>query len=437
MRTESYGVSAFLGHEGPATQEAGSHPVREWDNRMAVPARAHLLDRWLADDTARPPALHTDRRHGDAADGLNVPVLVAHGLFPLIDPARRLNREPLASRSVPVEEVAGLVHSAVLSSVERMSPRVKLMLEELNEAIVDSDPAEAALVTVVDPDTGEAVDGEVHAVLSFGDELIRVSVVAPGADQVRVAADPACSFAGHWCDRGHPLAPDEHDMAEARLRAVCAGTVLQALLGCEGHAAFKVGWTRHGLSPGARGENALDSVRTWWGETPWNHEYVDDLFTHYDSHADGQNTPVSDEEFDELSDTAAWVEKECVSLGGPTASSRSGPWTLNDGMHLLQIAGFSEEVAHLRTAAHDTAVSAVGAARAALAPELLDELVSAPIERIGGAEGHLMLWADADTDGRFWRSPDGEVDVYDDPRRLLAVGATEALYLRFQGETGA
>ncbi|MCX4586295.1 hypothetical protein [Streptomyces sp. NBC_01481] len=65
----------------------------------------------------------------------------------------------------------------------------------------------------------------------------------------------------------------------------------------------------------------------------------------------------------------------------------------------------------------------------------LDELLARPLERIGGPERRMV--ADADDIGAFWRSVDGTIDIYDDARRLLVVGESEALYIVFTGNLGA
>lgn len=82
---------------------------------------------------------------------------------------------------------------------------------------------------------------ETHVVVSgmaWAAPAIRISVV-PRPESGKLL-DPACFFAA--CSNGVHLTPEEHGLAEARLRAICAGTVLAALLECDGRAAFKVGW---------------------------------------------------------------------------------------------------------------------------------------------------------------------------------------------------
>jgi hypothetical protein len=207
---------------------------------------------------------------------------------------------------------------------------------------------------------------------------------------------------------------------------------LAALLECDGRAAFKVGWQPHGIDPGHHGD--LATIRAWWETTMWHDQYV---YDHIDVYSDygagdwgGRHTHLFpdpeqlDDEFD-----GEVPGQHCLVLGDPAEPS-TGIWMVHDGMRPLDTTTLLAEIEALRHAGRDQTTAGQ------LVDFLLDELLARPLERVGGPEHRMVVWADADGTGEFWRT-DEEIDVYDDARRLLVVGPSEALYIVFKGEMGA
>lgn len=354
------------------------------------------------------------------------------GLFAVIDPESGMQREPSDCRPVAVAEAAAVVERALLASGDAPSPRVALLAANLRETIV-SEGQEAALVTVVDPATGSVAEDETHVVLSWkswSSAVIRISVVPrPGSSE---PLDPACSFAA--CSNGVQVTPEEHRLAEDRLRAICAGTVLAALLECEGRAAFQVGWQPHGIDPGHHGD--LAAVRAWWETTTWHNQYEDDHIDVYYDYGSGDwegrhaHLFPDPEQLDE--DDGDVPAQHCLVLGDP-AEPTTEDWTLGDEMRPLDTVAFLAEIEAFRQACRDQTTAGE------LSDFLLDELLARPLARIGGPERRMVVWADADgdADGAFWRTSEGTIDPDDDARRLLVVGPSEALYIVFRGEMGS
>jgi hypothetical protein len=422
----SWETEEFLGHSESCDQEAEVFGL-EWDEYADVAVRVHLLDRWLYEDSPGAPAILTDLRTDQQDAGLTPEALTKNGLFRVIAPESQMRREPRDCRLLTVPEAASIVERALLDWGGTPSRRVVLLAADLRETII-SEGQEAVLVTVVDPVTNTVMEDETHVVVSgmaWAAPAIRISVVPrpEGGEPL----DPACSFAA--CLSGVRLTPEEHRLAEARLRAICAGTALAALLECDGRAAFKVGWQAHGIDPGHHCD--LATVRAWWESTTWHEQYDDDYIgVYYDYGAGawcGSHTHLipDQEQLDELDDHP----QPHLVLGDPAEPS-TGIWTIGDGMRPLDTTTFLAEIEALRHAGRDQTTAGQ------LVDFLLDELLAQPLERVGGPEHRMAVWADADGTGEFWRT-DEEIDVYDDARRLLVVGPSEALYIVFRGEMGA
>ncbi|MFF5258261.1 hypothetical protein ACFY4C_04900 [Actinomadura viridis] len=387
---------------------------------MNVPAHVHLLDRWLSEDVPHGPAVQARVRPGDIVQSGDLPA----GLAPLLDPEGRVRRAARGARPVPVREAASAVRGALLARGGTASWRGAALAARLCEEILP-EAHEAMLVTMIDPVTGEPVEDEVHADLRWASwpATVRISVVPRTTPAGR--RDPACDFAG--CSGAVRTAASESGPAEARLRAVCAGNVLADLLGCDGPAAFSIGWEPHGIAPGTWPDHA--AVRAWWDTTSWRERYVDDyLDLDYDYGAGGwmSSTHLVASGEDPGDDLPG---EGCDALGDH-ARPATGPWVMGDELRFMNSAVFLDEVEAFCGACRDQ----TGAGD--LADALLGEILVRPLERVGGPERRMLVWADADETGEFWRDSAGEIDVYGDARRLLIVGPTEALYMVFKGEAG-
>ncbi|MGV9351003.1 hypothetical protein ACWDSD_41040 [Streptomyces spiralis] len=426
---DSWESELFLGHSDSCDQEAEVLGL-DWDEYADVAVRVQLLDRWLYEDSPDAPAILTDLRTDQQDTGVTPEALTKNGLFRVIAPQSRMRREPRDYRVLTVPEAASIVERALLDWGGTPSQRVVLLAADLRETII-SEGQEAVLVTVADPVTNTVMEDETHVVVSgmaWAAPVIRISVVPrPEGGEL---LDPACSFAA--CSSGVRLTPEEHGLAEARLRAICAGTVLAALLECDGRAAFKVGWQAHGIDPGHHCD--LVTVRAWWETTAWHDQYYDDhIDVYYDYGAGdwgGRHAHLfpGPEQLDDEFDGDA-PGQHCLVLGDP-AEPTTDIWVVGDGMRPLDTTTFLAEIEALRRAGRDQTTAGQ------LVDFLLDELLTRPLERVGGPEHRMVVWADADGTGTFWRT-DEEIDVYDDARRLLVVGPSEALYIVFRGEMGA
>ena len=240
----SWKTEEFIGHSDRCDQEAGVLGL-DWDDYADVAVRVHLLDQWLCEDSPGAPTVFTELRTDRQVDGLTPESLVKCGLFPVTAPENRMRREPRECRPLTVPEAASIVERALLGAGGAPSQRVVLLAANLRETIT-SRGQEAVLVTVMDPDTNTVMENETHVVVSgiaWNAPIVRIGVVPRPESSTQI--DPACSFAA--CSNGVRLTHDEYGLAGARLRAICAGTVLAALLECEGRAAFKIGWQTHGI----------------------------------------------------------------------------------------------------------------------------------------------------------------------------------------------
>ncbi|GAB2599728.1 hypothetical protein GCM10027168_35980 [Streptomyces capparidis] len=427
---DSYAVEEFVGHSERCDQQSEGLLDDGWDEFVDIPVRVHLLDRWLGEDgPAGSGVLAAARTTGQDVE-LTPEALPGSGLFGAVDSAGRVRREPRACRTVPVAEAASAVERALRAGGGTPSRRVALLAADLR-AVLDAEGREAALVTVADPATGAVAEDETHVVLSWNGGLVRVSVVPrPGGGE---PIDPACSFAG--CPDGARIAPEEHGLTEARGRAVCAGTVLAALLGCDGRAAFSVGWRPHGIDPGH--PDRLTAVRAWWESTPWHDQYPDDHMDVYYDYGAGDwlgrhrhLAPTPEQIADEDGDD--YPGRDCLVLADPAEPRAEGWFAVGDPMLPLDGGTLLAQVEAFRAACREQA-----AAPGELVDPLIDELLAGPLERVGGPERRMLAWADAVGTGAFWHDADGTVDVHEDARRLLVVGEREALYLVFRGEMGA
>ncbi|ADI10532.1 hypothetical protein SBI_07412 [Streptomyces bingchenggensis BCW-1] len=199
--------------------------------------RVHLLDRWVSEDAPDAPMVLTDIRPEPNEPWMMRPdALVKTGLFPAVEHTSGTRREPHTCRAVAVAEAASAVERALLAGGSAPSPRVELLIADLRELIL-SQGREAVLVTAADPVTGTVVHDETHVVLAWEtehDAALRISVTP----RPKGRAEPlhaACSFAA--CPDGVQAASEEHRLAEAKARALCAGTILAAFLKCDGRAA--------------------------------------------------------------------------------------------------------------------------------------------------------------------------------------------------------
>jgi hypothetical protein len=429
----SYTREEFLAHPEHDGQE-GDLRDYDWDDHLDVAVRAHLLDRWLSEDAPGAPMVDTSIRPEPEDAGLTPDALLKSGLFPAVA-ADGMRREPRACRSVPVEETVSVMERALLARGGAPSRRVGLLIADLREMIL-SQGREAALVTAVDPATGAAVDGETHVVLSWETEyspvMIRISVV-PRPEVRGELLHPACSFAA--CPDGVRTTPEDHRLAEAKVRAVCAGTVLAAFLKCDGRAAFTVGWQPHDIDP--EQVTDLDEVRDWWEGTSWCAQYGDSYLEVYYDYGAGAwfghpHLIPTQAQIDEEQDD--YPAKDCTTLGAP-GEPGTDDWMLGDQLHSLATSAFLTEVEAFRRACREQCRDQSDAPDE-LVDALLDEFLARPLESVGGPERRMAVWADTDETGRFWRA-DGTIDVFDDARRLLVVGPGEALYMIFKGETGS
>ncbi|NJP96004.1 hypothetical protein HCN51_42340 [Nonomuraea sp. FMUSA5-5] len=399
-------ICRFLGHDCH-----DNLPSLEWRGEMQVAAHAHLLNRWLDEDATASPT-HSGRLLVDVRDcggPLDAGSLVKCGLFPTLSPDGPA-REPLSCEPTGVHDAILAVRQAILAHPP--TRRLKMLSAALGWAILDV-ADEAALVTVAD-----AAGDETHAVFSSGSRVIRVSVTSPaspGNDR-----DPACSFAGHWCEARPALHDDDLALAEARLRAVCAGTILRAPLDLDGYAAFRIDLAGHTLPP----DPDLASVRRWWRSTAWSRRYGEEYF---EDEFPWPDDPQA-QEFVPDDDADPW---DPLDLGDPAASDAADGWMLGMGPRSLSTPALLAEVeAFSATCRRESAGHAAGE----LVPYLLHELIDEPLWRVSGPQGRLLVWADADEGGRFWRTADGDLDRYGEARRLLVVGPREALYVVFKDE---
>ncbi|QKW09236.1 hypothetical protein HUT18_25490 [Streptomyces sp. NA04227] len=460
-----YGCPAgeFLGHEehGGKDTEQGAEGLLDldWDEHADVAVRVHLLDRWLREDDPAAPTVLTRLCTDQKDTSLTPDTLTRCGLFPLTAPGGGARREVRECRPVTVPEAAALLEQALLeqtfleqvlldqTSLEEApseqalpardltpSHRVALLAADLRETLV-STGQEAAVVTVADPVTGEVVAGETHVVVSttaWSTPLVRISVMPRTEEGAPV--NPACSLAA--CADGVRLAPGAYPLAERRVRAVCAGTVLASLLECDGRGAFRVGWQPHGLAPGRHLD--LASVRAWWATTTWYERYDEDhIDLQYDYGAGdwlGRHSflaPTPEELDDESGDLGDQGMKH-LALGDPATEQENGVWMIGEGLRPLQPAALLDELDAFAAACAQQA-----GAGAELVEHLLAELLFGPVASVGGPERRLSVWADSDDNGAFWRAEDGTIDIDDDARRLLVVGPEQALYLVFRGDLGA
>ncbi|MEV4113823.1 hypothetical protein [Nonomuraea sp. NPDC049695] len=384
----NFTICRFLGHD---CHDNAVSP--DWRGEMQVAAHAHLLNRWLDEDgdLAHSRRLMVDVRDLDGP--LDAGSLVKCGLFPALAPDGP-TREPVSCEPAGVHDAILAVRQAVLA--QPPTRRLDVLSAALGWAILDV-ADEAALVTVADP-----ARDETHAVFSSGSSAIRVSVTGPASPGN--GRDPACSFAGHWCEAHAPLPDGDLARAEARLRAVCAGTILRAPLDLAGYAAFRVDLAAHTLPSGLD----VTSIRRWWRSTAWSRRYGEEyLEDEFPGPGDRDGGPLE--------------------LGDPTAEG----WVLGMGPRPLTTTAFLAEVEAFGATCRQ---EAAGHAAGELVPYLLHELLDEPLWRAGGPQGRLLVWADADAGGRFWRTPGGDLDRYGEARRLLVVGPAEALYVVFKDE---
>lgn len=432
-------VEQFLDHP-EHDAPVGDLLAEDWNEQFDVAVRVRLLDRWLSEDAPDAPMLATDIRPEPNEPWMMKPdALVKIGLFPAVEPEGGIRRAPHDCRAVPVAEAASALERALPASGGAPSRRVGLLIADLRELIL-SQGREAVLVTVVDPVTGAVVPDETHVVLAWEtayDAALRISVV-PRQEGRGEPAHPACSFAA--CPDGVRVAPAEHRLAEAQMRAACAGTILATFLKCDGRAAFSVGWRPHELDPEQAAD--LDEVREWWENTSWCEEYDDTyLGVYYDYGAGAWFGPShlipTQDQIDNIDSEGRgdYPAQDCTTLGDPGEPATS-LWMLGDRLHSLDPAAFLTEVEAFRRACRHQC-RAESAASEELVDALLDELLTRPLERVGGPERRMLVWADADEDGGFWRTDDHSIDVYEDARRLLVVGPHEALYMIFNGDSGS
>ncbi|GAA3861521.1 hypothetical protein [Streptomyces sedi] len=451
----TYSVDDFLVHSEHCAQKAEDLLDLDWDEHWDIAVRVYLLDRWLREDDSGRLAVSTALRVDQEDVGLETDDLEDSGLFRGGASDGAPWRIPRGCRSVPVAVAASTVGRAVLAGGEAPSSRVALLAENLRETIA-AVAEEAVLVTVEDPATGALASGETHVVLRgtlWATPAIRVSVIPRVSSVSRIPGephtagsgegrgegglDPACVLVG--CALGARLAPEEHRLAEGRTRAVCAGTVLAALQECDGRAAFKVDWRPHGIEPGRHDDPV--AVRAWWEKTTWRERYTEDhVEIYYDYGAGdwiGKHTHLAPtaEELAALDGEHAeeaeddWLGARILDLGEP-GETPVGSWILGEPMSFLGPHAFSAEVEALRR------TLAAGLRDGELSAALLEELLIRPVARVGGSQHQVAVWADADEDGAFWPTFDGGLDRYEDARRLLVVGPTEALYIVFRGEMG-
>ncbi|MGW3562986.1 hypothetical protein ACWDSL_03625 [Streptomyces sp. NPDC000941] len=420
-------IEQFLDHPEHDAQKENLL-AEDWNGQLDVAVRVHLLDRWLSEDAPDAlmvPMVLTDIRPEPNEPWMTRPdAIVKTGLFPAV----------AHTSAIAVAEAAAAVERALLAGGSAPSRRVELLIADLRELIL-SQGREAVLVTVV-PD-------ETHVVLAWEteyDAALRISVV-PRREQEQERegrGEPrhaACSFAA--CPDGVRVAPEEHDAAETKVRSLCAGTVLAALLKCDGRAAFSVGRRPHGLDPEQAAD--LDEVRDWWESTSWCEEYDDTyLGVYYDYGAGAWFGPahlIPTQEQLDSEDPDGYPAQYCTTLGAPGESATS-LWMLGDRLHSLDTAAFLTEVEAFRRACRHQCRETSDAS-GPLVDALLDELLARPLERVGGPERRMLVWADADGDGGFWRADGHSIDVYEDARRLLVVGPHEALYMIFNGDSGS
>ncbi|MFC4012952.1 hypothetical protein ACFOY2_37390 [Nonomuraea purpurea] len=416
----SYEVEEFLEHSDHCAEPGEGLLDEDWDEQVDIAVRVHLLDRWLREDSPDAPSVFADLRIAE----LDPDALLESGLFQVIAPGSDLEREPREYHALTAAEAAATVEQAVLAAGGPPSPRVALLADDLRTIIAEQ-AGEAALVTAVDPATGAVADGETHVVLAWGalSAVIRISVLPHHPDD---ALDPVCAFA--MCPDGVTLDPVERRRSAARLRAVCAGTVLAFHLECDGRAAFRVGWRPHDIDSGD-----FAAVRAWWETTGWHEQYEEDYVdVYYDygagdwgghhSHMMPPATQMADEDDDPF--------KDSLVLGDPAAPVDS-IWLLGGQLNHLSREVFEAELEALRQACRAQAMAGE------LADHLLNELLTVPLGLVAGQEDRLAVWADADDGGAFWRGGGDTIDLYGEARRLLVVGPREALYIVFKGEMGA
>ncbi|MED7932068.1 hypothetical protein SMD20_48170 [Nonomuraea sp. LP-02] len=406
-------ICQFLGH---TCEDGRDSPI--WHAQMQVAACAHLLNEWLQEDTPDKEAvgirlLVDVREVTQAPAGPETASLVNAGVFPALSPYGPV-REPLSCEPIPLPGVATAVERALLGTPA--SRRVELMSAALRASIEDW-AEEAALVRVADPAGGD-VQGETHVVLLSSSSLMRLSVVR--VDDRGLDRDPACSFAGHWCDSGARPGEGSHALTEARLRPICAGTALHAPLDLFGYGPFKIEWVRHGLPSSA----GVDAIRTWWRSSAWSRRYLEDYLL--------DELPVPDDPQAYFDDPDNLTEQpDPLELGDPDTGRAWWGGEVGAGLQPLDTTEFFRELQSFRAACLQ---EAVGTEAAELVPYLLNELLDRPIRRVGGPERRLRVWADADEDGRFWRDATDEVYRYGHGRRLLILGPEEAMYIVFKDE---
>jgi len=146
-------------------------------------------------------------------------------------------------------------------------------------------------------------------------------------------------------------------------------------------------------------------VRTWWETTSWYEQYDEDYIEVYYDYGSGAwegrhsyLAPDPEELDDEVDES-----REHLALGDP-ADPPTGFVQVGDGMRPLDTATFLTEIETFRHACLDRT------AAGELVDFLLDELLARPLERIGGPKDRMVVWADADETGEFWRT-DGVIDV--------------------------
>ncbi|MFB9525995.1 hypothetical protein [Nonomuraea roseola] len=388
---------------------------------MQVAACAHLLNQWLEEDApeheARDARLLVDlRERTDHPAVLGITSLLNSGVFPALSPDGP-TREPLSCVPIPVSEAATAIERALFGTPA--SRRVGLMYAALR-ALIHDWAEEAVLVTVTDP-AGGGVPDETHVVFTFFSRLIRVSVARVG--DRGIGHDPACSFAGHWCESDPRLERESHALAEARLRAICAGAALRAPLDLYGYASFKVGWMQHELPSSAD----MGAVREWWSSTAWSQRYVNDYLL--DELSVPDDPQAQDDDPDDRVD--AIKEPHPLELGDPANDHAWWGGTVGGGLQSLETMEFLTEVEAFRAACLE---EATGNESSELVSHLLDELLDGPIRRMGGPERRLRVWADADEDGRFWRDVSDGIFRCGHGRRLLILGPDEAMYIVFKEE---
>ncbi|MEU9119421.1 hypothetical protein AB0C96_06100 [Streptomyces sp. NPDC048506] len=419
-----------------------------WNDDVSVAVRAYLLECWLREDGTRDRAAAAIRvGHGKLPRGgeLNLATIVEAGLYPNYDGGMGKARLPMRCTPTGAEEAGELVLRALLPEGTVASRRTALLAQDLGEKFAEFE--DAVVAETVDIADGEFITDEVHVVFrdtSRDALLLRVTVLPGGPEPAHPGAgltDPACGFAGHDCRCGRRLTPEQHRLAELRLRAICAGAVLQEFLDLLDPGAFRVGWTRHdlplttgpegGIADGPVAEANTAHVRDWWEKTAWAQQYLDEALDGgydygsgewYGSAAHLNDVPAH--ELESAAENGDDALREHIDLSDPSDS----PHPHYDGMVWVTVPGLREKLGEFaegcRGLAHDAARD--------LVDPLLGELLWRPLARVAGPARSALAWADRyDDEGRIWCYEDtGETVLAGEAERILVVGPDEALYIQ-------